>query len=427
MSTATQTREPRQDSTQDGLDHHSVPPTSAEEVLARLEALRPVFAEHAEAVDRARRIRTENYPLLFDAGAFSLIIAREDGGLGGGLLGAVKAIISIAQGDPATALSLGMFYVQHTQLARRGQVWPPVLIERLTQDALKKVSLVNAAFVEPVLGSASHGAVPHTSARLVEGRWVLNGHKRYVTGARHLSWIRVMGVTEEEEPRVGHFLVPASSAGVEVLDTWDTLGMRGTESNDIVFKDVSLSYDSFFGGRTIGEGLREDPAERIGYLLVLGSVYHGVAQASREATVKFAKEFEPGALGAPVATLPRFQDAVGDIDILQSVSRRLLLSIAADYDATPREDSAAFRSLSRDANIAQFTAIRNSIEVTSQALELAGNRGVTRSAPFERYHRDTLSARAHNPQAHLTRSKLGKEALGVSLATPLRPGVARAT
>lgn len=391
-------------------------------VLTRATALVPTLAERSAQHDVDRSLPLENLRPLYDAGLLSLVIAKARGGVGGGVEAAVDAVSTVASGDPSTALILAMHYIQHGQLAFGEDQWPEELTALLIRESLADVALVNAAYVEPFLGSASHGAVPQTSARLVDGQWRLNGHKKYVTGARALSWIRVMGVTDEPEPRVGFFLVPARAEGVEVVPTWDTVGMRATDSNDVIFRDVVLPKSHFFGDSPVTEGLKMSPLDGIWYLLLLASVYHGVAIAARNSIISFATGFSPGALGAPLATLPRFQDAIGEIEVTLATSQRLIRSIGRDYDAGHGSQPHRLADLARDAGVAKLVVIENSIRITSAALELAGNQGISRSNPFERYHRDVISARAHNPQAHLTRTRLGKGALSVESRTPLWNG-----
>ncbi|WP_324741644.1 acyl-CoA dehydrogenase family protein [Tsuneonella sp. CC-YZS046] len=391
-------------------------------VLARAAELAQRFAQNAALHDAERSLPIENLQPLFDAGLLSLVIARTRGGSGGGLEAATEAVSTIASGDPSTALVLAMHYIQHGQLAFGEDQWPEELTSLLVRQSLEGVALVNAAYVEPFLGSASHGAIPQTSAKLVDGQWHLNGHKKYVTGARGLSWIRVMGVTEEPEPRVGFFLVPARAEGVEVVPTWDTVGMRATDSNDVIFRDVVLPQSHFFGGSPVAQGLKMSPLDGVWYLLLLSAVYHGVAIAARNAIVDFATGFAPGSLGAPLASLPRFQDAIGDIEITLAASQRLIRSIGRDYDAGHAKQPHRLADLARDAGVTKQVVIENSIRITSVALELAGNQGITRTNPFERFHRDVISARAHNPQAHLTRSRLGQAALSVETRTPLWNG-----
>jgi len=401
-------------------------PLTAAEALAAAPALARTFAATAREADQNARLPVENFPLLHESGLLSLVIAPERGGLGGGLDDAITAVSTIAEGEPATALILAMHYIQHGQIALDDGYWPARIADQLVSSSLERGALVNAAYVEPFVGSASHGAIPQTSARREGERWLLSGHKKYVTGIDGLSWIRVMGVTDEPEARVGYFLVPADAPGIRVERTWNSLGMRATSSQDVIFEQVSLPLDAFFASAPLSEGIRHNPLDSIWYLLLVAAVYHGIAQAARKRIVEFVTHFVPGGLGAPLASLPRFQDAIGEIEIRHTTARRLLHSIGQDYDRAAEKTPALIEALSADAAVARLTVIQHAIDVTSAALELAGNQGVSRGNDFERHHRDVLSARAHNPHAQLIRSNLGNRALGRKRVTPLRDGVAPA-
>lgn len=71
--------------------------------------------------------------------------------------------------------------------------------------------MINAAQVEPRVGSPSHGSLPETIARRVGDQWRITGHKTYATGIPLLRWVAVLAVTDEPEPRLGSFLVPTSA------------------------------------------------------------------------------------------------------------------------------------------------------------------------------------------------------------------------
>lgn len=402
---------------------HTSTPASA---LAQAPELARTFAAGAAEADRNARLPVENFAALHRAGLLDLVIARDQGGLGGGLGDAIAAVSTIAQGEPATALILAMHYIQHGQIAVNDGYWPEHIARQLIASSLESGALINAAYVEPFVGSASHGALPQTTARREGGQWRLSGHKKYVTGIDGLSWVRVMGVTDEPEPRIGYFLVPAGAPGIRVERTWDSLGMRATASQDVIFDGVALPLENFFAGAPVAQGISHSPLDGIWYLVLVAAVYHGIAQAARDDIVRFVRGFAPGGLGEPLASLPRFQDAIGEIEVQQTAARRLLQSIGHDYDASPEKRQELLETLAADASVARLAVIRASIEVTSIALELAGNQGLSRLNDFERRHRDTLSARAHNPHGQLIRSNLGNRALGRKRVTPLRNSIGQA-
>lgn len=384
-----------------------------ETVLAVASDLAILFAQGAAEADRQARLPLDNFKALHKAGLLALVTRKDQGGLGGGLEHAVKAVSTIAQGEPATALILAMHYIQHGQIAFDNGFWPKSLSDTLIKSSLEQGALINAAYVDPGKGSLSHGSLPETVARRQGDQWLLSGHKRYVTGAEALSWIRVSGVTDEPEPRVGYFIVPTNVPGIRIERTWDTLGMRATSSQDVIFTDVPLPLDYFFGESEVNDKRKLGPLDAVWYLTLVAAVYHGVAQAARNAFIKFITGFVPGALGAPLSSLPRFQDGLGEIEALLRTSQRLLVSLGRDYDVLIKQGDAAQieQQLNADADTARLVVLRNSSQITGLVLELAGNQGLSRNNDYERYHRDTLAAKAHSPNPSLLKASLTRHAL----------------
>ena len=122
--------------------------------------------------------------------------------------------------------------------------------------------------------------------------------------------------------------------------------------------------------------------------------------------MNFLKSRAPSNLGAPLATLSRAQEIVGGIEARLAVNARLIDSFAADYDhgvlLSPSES-----------NTIKLAVTNNAVAVVEDALSLAGNHGLTRANPLERYYRDVLCGRVHAPQDDSTRMSAGRLALGI--------------
>ncbi|KMY85190.1 Acyl-CoA dehydrogenase, short-chain specific [Candidatus Paraburkholderia calva] len=207
-------------------------------------ALALSFAEAAAEHDRSGAPPAAQFDALKAAGLLRVNIGRDDGGVGAGLAVSCAIVGEVACGDPSVALILAMYYCQHAIIARAGHTgsgdWPPELARCLKDASIRGRALLNAAQVEPGLDSPSYGGLPDTIARRDGDGWRLSGHKIYVTGAPLLSWINVLARTDEDVPRLGHFLVPRDAPGERILETWDPIGMRATASRDVVFENVEL-------------------------------------------------------------------------------------------------------------------------------------------------------------------------------------------
>lgn len=383
-----------------------------EPVLAKAEELGKRFALTARHYDETGEFPFANFDALHEAGLLGLVTATEHGGLGGGLTEALAAVSAIARGEPSTALVLSMHYNQHFSVRTSGK-WPPHLVERVTRANREGVALINAAQVEPRVGSPSHGSLPETIARRVGDQWRITGHKTYATGIPLLRWVAVLAVTDEPEPRLGSFLVPTSADGIRVEKTWNATGMRATNSDDLILDDVAIPLADVLDIAPASEGLKRD--ERMGawYFSLVPAIYDGAARGARDWLIEFTTSRAPASLGAPLSTVPRIQDGLGEIEVLLTVNRRLLRSIAEDFDAG--------RPFGADAAAVKHTVIANAITVTTLALELGGNPGISRDNPLERHHRDALSGKAHAPQNNLIRTMLAKAAFSRHAATPAVP------
>jgi alkylation response protein AidB-like acyl-CoA dehydrogenase len=365
-------------------------------------ALAAVFATRAAEHDRLANFPHENFELLADAGMLSLTGSPADGGGGAGLSRVVALVGTVAEGCPSTALVLAMQLI-HVHLSSRNPNWPASLRSLVGRSA-GEGALINALRVEPALGTPARGGMPETIARRIPEGWSLSGRKIYSTGAPGLHWMLVYARTDEAEPRMGFFLVPAQSAGVTIEETWDQLGLRASGSHDVIFDGVIVPEANAVDVRAPA-AWRPDPVQVAWNTLTIAALYTGVATAARDWLVKFLRERIPANLGAPLASLPRMQEAVGGIEALLLTNRRLIADAAAEHDRTGGPGANA-------CNLIKTVAAENAIRAVEEALKLTGNHGLSRSNPLERHLRDVLCARIHTPQADAALLAAGKSALG---------------
>ena len=369
----------------------------------RASALVPAIAARAAAHDRDSSFPFADFEDLFAADLLNLTVPAAQGGIGAGLADVVDVLTTIGGANPSTALVLAMHYLQHANLDRNN--WPDAVCSKIVRSSLEGVALMNALRVEPDLGTPARGGLPATTAHKGDGHWLLSGHKQYVTGVAGLRWFNVWARTDEAEPRVGPFLVASDSPGITVVETWDHLGMRATGSHDVLFDDTPVPFD-----HAVALTLPGSPptAADVAFLpwnaLAITAVYHGVALAARDWLVGYLHERVPSNLGAPLASLPRFQQAVGEIESLLVASTALLRTTAAAVDSGDKTGS-------RTANIVKLTVTTNAIRSVELGLALIGNPGLSRRHPLERHYRDVLCSRIHTPQDDTILTLAGRSAL----------------
>jgi len=361
------------------------------------------FAETAADVDLSGEIPRANFEALAQAGLLRLTVPEAAGGHGAGLETASKVVEWIGRGEPSTALILAMHLINHATVVR---TWPQEVATRLQEESRAGVSLLNALRVEPELGTPARGGLPATIGRRTADGWRLSGHKLYSTGIPVLRWLLVWGRTDEADPRVGTFLVPADAPGIRIVPTWNHLSMRATASHDVILDDVAIPFDHALDLRA-ATAIGRDPEYWAWATLTLSSLYNGVALAARDWLIAFLKTRIPSNLGAALASLPRMQEAVGEAEALLTVNARLVSSAGRDVD-TGRIPEIA------ESGLIKSTVTNNAIASVEIALKLSGNHGLSRDNPLERHHRDVLCGRIHTPQDDSVRLAAGRQALGLS-------------
>ncbi len=364
--------------------------------------LAAAFAVAAPLHDREGSFPHENMRLLAREGLLGLTAAAEDGGGGAGLARAAALVGTVAQGCASTALVLAMQLIQ-VHLAARNRHWPAQLRSLVGRSA-GEGALINALRVEPALGTPARGGLPETVARRTATGWEITGHKIYATGAPGLRWMLVWARTAEPSPRTGQFLVPAPGPGITVVESWDQLGLRATGSHDVLFDAAWVPAENAVDLRAPADW-RPDPVQAAWNTLLVAALYTGVAVAARDWLVDFLRERAPANLGAPLATLPRMQEAVGGIEALLLTNRRLVADAAAETDRTGGPGVEV-------CNLIKTVTAENAIRAVEEALKLTGNHGLSRANPLERHLRDVLCARVHSPQADMALLAAGRLALG---------------
>lgn len=370
---------------------------------AQLAALTARLAATSADHDASGSFPHDNFALLHTEGLIARIVPREHGGGGATLADARRIIAAVARGDAATGLVLTMTYLQLRAIGRRDGHWPEAVRREVFATAVEEGALINALRVEPELGSPARGGLPATIARRVDDGWRVSGHKLYTTGIPALRWLSVWARTDDPEPRIGIFLVPGPAAGtegIEIIESWNHLGLRASGSHETVLEDVwipashavDVRLPSAWAPAGASQADTDANAEHQAWMIVLlGSLYDAVARAGFDWLRDFLRERAPGSLGAPLATLPRVQEHVGEIAALLRTNAVLLDAAAVDVD---REAP----GLATDSGLLKFTVTGNAIRALELALQLSGNHGLSRNNPLERHYRDVLCSRIHTPQ-----------------------------
>jgi alkylation response protein AidB-like acyl-CoA dehydrogenase len=374
---------------------------TSERALARLTATLAATAGH---YDRTAEFPWEPIQAVHDAGILTLGVGPEYGGRATSATELARVLQALGRGDPSVALLAAMTMFQHVQQARLRK-WPDALYRKVVEDSLKGPVLLNAVRAEPELGAPARGGLPATKIRRTSDGWVLNGRKAYGTGSEGLAHHMVWAATEDDNPLIGHAIVPGDAPGITVIRTWDHFGLRASSTHDIVYENVELPAENF-----PGVPVAEASAEAAGFGAVgiaVTALYVGVARAAQEFFLTFANERVPTALGRPIATTERIQTVAGEIEAQIVQAEEVLYGLAARIDAGDAEAQ-------RRAVVAKLLITRSIITAVQTALAAIGNPGLTRHNPLERHYRDIQCSRVHPPQDDAALIIAGRRTLSIA-------------
>lgn len=354
------------------------------------------LADLAAAHDRDDSFVAEGYARLKQAGFFKALVPAELGGGGASVTTVGHCIRIVGRTCGATALVFSM----HSHLVavaawRREHQGAP------TEGLLRKVAGEDVILVST---GGNDWLGSNGEAVRVDGGYRVTARKPFASGsaAGHLVSTSVLFVDPESGPTVLHFAVPLGAPGVTVEPTWQTMGMRGTGSNDVVFTDVFVPDAAVAGKRPAGEWhMLFHCICKTAFALVYAA-YLGVAEGARDLAVAAAAKRPPQSLTAQLA---------GEMDnalLLARLANDHALAIAEGWSPGPETTSAAMQCR-------QLTG-QHAITAVTKALELAGGGAFYRRNALERMFRDIQAARFHplqeKPQLDLT----GRVALGWPIA-----------
>ncbi len=381
-----------------------------DDLLARMD-------ERAPGYDRDNTFFTEDFEELRDSGFLDIAIPTEFGGHGLGLDEVSRAMGKIAYVAPATALAVNM-HVYWTGVAAD--------LLRAGDDSARFV-LEEAA--DGKIFAALHGErgndlplfLSTTAATRVDGGWKLNGHK--IFGSLSPVWdfggFHAMDTSDPEAPKVIHGFLRRDADGIDVVDTWDTLGMRATQSHDTVLTDAFASDAEVV--RVCAPGMAGADLFQVAVfawaLVDFSAVYHGIARRAFDLTVTGMPSKSSIALTRSMAHHPGVQHVISDMRIALDASQALLERTASDWaNGVPHEDWPVRLVGTR------HRVVNESLEIVDQAMDLTGGAGAFKRHRIEQLFRDARMGRFHPGNSLLAHELIGKLCLGIDPDDPQRWG-----
>ncbi len=350
--------------------------------LTELSEMSKKFSERAKEVDENASFPFENIKELQESGYTSLTIPKKYGGQELSLYELVRLQEVIAQGDGSTALSIGwhMGVVRNIYEAN----WDKDMLKEVYQPLLNG-ALINGAATEPQTGSPTRGGKPQTTAVKKGENWVVNGHKSFTTMSPVLDYFLVTASIKDTED-VGNFLIPKESDGIRIDNTWDSIALRGTGSNDVYFEDVEIPARYFV--EKLEKRKKVNP-----WLLHIPACYLGIAGAAQKEAVAFAKNYSPNSIKGTISDIPSVRTKIGEIELKMQTAKHFLYSVSKKWDESDKEQQ--FQLLP-ELSAVKLVVTNTAIEVVDIAMRIVGARSLSAKSPLQRYYRD-VRAGLHNP------------------------------
>ncbi|MFN5995581.1 MAG: acyl-CoA dehydrogenase family protein [Paracoccaceae bacterium] len=361
------------------------------------ESLLEKIAAGAERADAEDRFVAENYALLKDAGLVEAGVPQELGGGGADVRALSDMLRVLGRACGSTALAFAMHTHQVAIPAWRWRHQKVAAVEPLLKRiAADRIVLLSSGGSDWIKGSGV--------ARRVDGGYRVSGRKIFTSGAAAGDVFMTGAVLEEDgERHVLHFGASMKAAEVRILDTWHTMGMRGTGSHDVVLDDLFVPDAGVALKRKSGEWhpLFHTIAT-IAFPLIY-SAYLGVADSACRIALDMAKErpvtHDMRAMAGRMMTELRGAE-MAHASMLATVDRNAPSAETVD-----------------DVMKGKVLGADHMIRAVELAMELASGAGFYRSAGLERRFRDIQGARYHAMQRGPQSQYAGALALGESVAT----------
>jgi alkylation response protein AidB-like acyl-CoA dehydrogenase len=386
-----------------------VSPILSDEVIDRCGA-------RASTYDRENRFFSEDWEELQRAGFLSLNIPKEFGGLGLSLPEVCAELQRLAYRAPSTALAVNM-HLYWTGIAadlwRRGDK----SLEWLLQEA-QAGEVFAAGHAES--GNDLPGLLSTSSAERVDGGYKITGRKMFssLTPVWTRLGLHALDVSEPDSPKIIHAFLCRGAEGYTIKETWDTLGMRATRSDDTIL-DGAFVEDRHIARILPAGGLDQFILSFFAVALCgIASVYYAIALRSRDLAVEATKKKTSLAMTRSMAYHPEMQHAAAEMSMLIQAMGAQRDRVASDWS-----DQVEY-GLEWPALIVgmKYNVVEGAKKVVDIAMEMTGGAGMFKTNEIERLYRDVRAGGFHPANAQLTHEIVGKTALGIGLGEMPRWG-----
>ena len=366
------------------------------DVTARFaaEKIAPLAAE----IDASNSFPRELWPQMGELGLHGITVSEEDGGLGLGYLDHVVAMEEISR----ASASIGLSYGAHSNLCvNQIRRWGTP-----AQKARYLPKLISGAHVGALAMSEAGSGSDVISMRLRADkkgdRYVLNGTKFWITNGPHADTLVVYAKTDPDAASRGvtAFLIERGFKGFSTSPKLNKMGMRGSDTCELVFEDCEVPEENVMGPVGGGAGVLMSGLDYERAVLAAGPL--GIMQACLDVVLPYVRDRQQ--FGKPIGSFQLMQGKIADMYVALNSARAYVYAVAKACDAgqTTRFDAAG----------AILFASENAVKTALEAIQALGGAGYTKDFPVERLLRDAKLYDIGAGTNEIRRFLIGRELMG---------------
>jgi indole-3-acetate monooxygenase len=377
-------------------------PLADSALVTAAETIGELLQRHVEEGERERRLPTASADALIEAGMFRLCRSRDLGGLETDPLTLIDVIEQLARHDGSAAwcaLNCGI---------------AGVLQSFLTPEGAHEIGAGDDVVVNGVIAPTGR-AVEVDGGYRVAGRW------SFVSNCHHCTWLALTCVVEAsdtagsvDEPSIVMTFIPVSQW--EIIDTWDTVGLRATGSHDVEVSDVFVPTSRTIPVpmlEPVGDGaLARFPVVGL-FSVGMAACALGLARAAVDEVVRLARTKTPFGMSSTLAARTTTQITVCEAMALAGSARALLVEETDHMWQTVRAGNPPSAEQRAHLRIATTHATTAAAPAADRAYTAAGSSAIFASSPLQRCLRDIHTLTQHFFVAPQTYETAGKVLLGV--------------
>jgi alkylation response protein AidB-like acyl-CoA dehydrogenase len=330
---------------------------------------------YASEVDKTGKMRYETFEKLGKLGLLGIPFSEKYGGAGGDTISYCIAVEEIGKACGGTGLSyaantsLGASPIYYFGTEEQKQEWLIPMAKGETMGAF--------GLTEPNAGSDAGGT--RTKAVLDGDEWVINGEKCWITNAEYSRQVIVTAVTGKKDNGrniISAIIVPTNTPGVTITSNYDKMGVRGSNSCQIVLEDVRVPRENLLGDEK--KGFSQFLYTLDGARISIAALSVGIAQAAYEKALLSAKERKQ--FGQSISNFQAIQFKLADMAMEIELARNQV------YKSAWLKDHG--KSFGKESAFAKLFASEMGFRVCNQAIQIHGGYGYMREYEVERHLRD---------------------------------------